>query len=48
MAIANIRFRLVEGFDVGPKSFPLHTTVSAVKESVLADWPQKVCRATEP
>lgn len=47
MAIANIRFRLVTGEDIGPKQFPLSTPVSAVKESVLADWPQKA-RAVPP
>ena len=44
MAVANVRFRLLDGVDLGPTSFPLSTTVLAVKEAVLRDWP--VARGT--
>ena len=46
--VAQIRFRLIDGTDIGPKSFPLTTLVSAVKEAVLADWPHKEARWQKP
>ena len=52
-ASASIRFRLIDGTDIGPKAFPLTTLVSAVKEAVLAEWPQTkvdllICRSISP
>lgn len=35
-----IRFRLTDGLDIGPKSFPAATSVSNLKESILAQWPK--------
>ncbi|XAR51684.1 hypothetical protein NMG60_11006385 [Bertholletia excelsa] len=35
-----IKFRLTDGSDIGPKSFPAATTVSTLKESILSQWPK--------
>lgn len=35
-----IKFRLTDGSDIGPKSFPAATNVSTLKESILAQWPK--------
>lgn len=35
-----IKFRLTDGSDIGPKTFPAATSVSTLKESVLAQWPK--------
>lgn len=35
-----IKFRLNDGSDIGPKSFPDATTVAALKETVVAQWPR--------
>jgi hypothetical protein len=37
---ATLRFRLYDGTDLGPLSFPLSTAVGALKEAVLLEWPQ--------
>ncbi|XVF58393.1 hypothetical protein PTKIN_Ptkin07bG0062700 [Pterospermum kingtungense] len=36
-----IKFRLTDGSDIGPKSFPAATSVATLKESVLAQWPKE-------
>ncbi|KAL6143555.1 hypothetical protein ACLB2K_054250 [Fragaria x ananassa] len=36
-----IKFRLSDGSDIGPKSFPAATSVSTLKESILAQWPKE-------
>ncbi|PSR87708.1 Membrane-anchored ubiquitin-fold protein [Actinidia chinensis var. chinensis] len=36
-----IRFRLTDGSDIGPKSFPAATSVATLKESILAQWPKE-------
>ncbi|XWS32939.1 hypothetical protein CRYUN_Cryun22dG0033900 [Craigia yunnanensis] len=36
-----IKFRLTDGSDIGPKTFPAATSVSTLKESVLAQWPKE-------
>ncbi|KAL6136562.1 hypothetical protein ACLB2K_061857 [Fragaria x ananassa] len=36
-----IKFRLSDGSDIGPKSFPSATSVSTLKESILAQWPKE-------
>ncbi|KAI4320398.1 hypothetical protein MLD38_033884 [Melastoma candidum] len=36
-----IRFRLTDGTDIGPQSFPAATSVATLKESVLAQWPKE-------
>lgn len=36
-----IKFRLNDGSDIGPKSFPDATTVAALKETVVAQWPRE-------
>ncbi|CAL5324998.1 unnamed protein product [Camellia sinensis] len=35
-----IKFRLNDGSDIGPKSFPAATSVTTLKESILAQWPK--------
>ncbi|XP_059640119.1 membrane-anchored ubiquitin-fold protein 2-like isoform X1 [Cornus florida] len=36
-----IKFRLPDGSDIGPKSFPAATTVATLKESIIAQWPKE-------
>ncbi|KAM1824498.1 hypothetical protein ACFX13_024078 [Malus domestica] len=36
-----IKFRLTDGSDIGPKSFPAATSVVNLKESILAQWPKE-------
>jgi len=38
--LATIRFRLYDGTDLGPVTFPLSTPVGAVKEALFLEWPQ--------
>ncbi|KAK2359498.1 MYND-type zinc finger protein mub1 [Trifolium repens] len=35
-----IKFRLTDGSDIGPKSFPAATSIATLKESILAQWPK--------
>ncbi|KAL8266291.1 hypothetical protein R6Q59_003635 [Mikania micrantha] len=35
-----IKFRLIDGSDIGPKSFPAATSVATLKESILSLWPK--------
>ncbi|PKI38741.1 membrane-anchored ubiquitin-fold protein 2-like [Punica granatum] len=35
-----IKFRLTDGSDIGPRSFPVATSVATLKESILAQWPK--------
>ncbi|KAB5516442.1 hypothetical protein DKX38_027090 [Salix brachista] len=36
-----IKFRLTDGSDIGPKPFPAATTVATLKENILAQWPKE-------
>ncbi|KAJ9540599.1 hypothetical protein OSB04_027105 [Centaurea solstitialis] len=36
-----IKFRLIDGSDIGPKSFPAATSVATLKESILSQWPKE-------
>ncbi|XP_058070276.1 membrane-anchored ubiquitin-fold protein 1-like [Magnolia sinica] len=36
-----IKFRLYDGSDIGPKRFPPATSVATVKESILSQWPKE-------
>lgn len=36
-----IKFRLIDGTDIGPKSFPVAASVANLKESILAQWPKE-------
>uniref|UniRef100_A0A6N2NI48 Ubiquitin-like domain-containing protein n=1 Tax=Salix viminalis TaxID=40686 RepID=A0A6N2NI48_SALVM len=36
-----IKFRLTDGSDIGPKTFPAATSVATLKENVLALWPKE-------
>nr|GMD01077.1 membrane-anchored ubiquitin-fold protein 2 [Ipomoea batatas] len=36
-----IKFRLADGSDIGPKCFPAATSVEVLKESLLAQWPEE-------
>ncbi|KAG8366941.1 hypothetical protein BUALT_Bualt16G0020500 [Buddleja alternifolia] len=35
-----IKFRLSDGSDIGPKNFPVATTVATLKENIIAQWPK--------
>ncbi|XP_061365921.1 membrane-anchored ubiquitin-fold protein 1 [Gastrolobium bilobum] len=35
-----IKFRLTDGSDIGPRSFPAATSIATLKESILAQWPK--------
>ncbi|XP_057436068.1 membrane-anchored ubiquitin-fold protein 2-like [Lotus japonicus] len=35
-----IKFRLTDGSDIGPKSFAAATSIATLKESILAQWPK--------
>ncbi|MCO5603051.1 hypothetical protein L7F22_057194 [Adiantum nelumboides] len=35
-----LKFRLIDGTDIGPNSYPPVTTVATLKESILAQWPR--------
>lgn len=35
-----IKFRLTDGSDIGPKSFPAAASVATLKESILSQWPK--------
>eukprot|EP00262_Sarcandra_glabra_P021409 TRINITY_DN9064_c0_g1_i1.p1 TRINITY_DN9064_c0_g1~~TRINITY_DN9064_c0_g1_i1.p1 ORF type:complete len:119 (-),score=19.39 TRINITY_DN9064_c0_g1_i1:187-543(-) len=35
-----IKFRLHDGSDIGPKKYPAVTSVSTLKENILAQWPK--------
>ncbi|XP_042483306.1 membrane-anchored ubiquitin-fold protein 2-like isoform X1 [Macadamia integrifolia] len=36
-----IKFRLTDGSDIGPKSFPAATSIAILKETVIAQWPKE-------
>ncbi|KAL5582207.1 hypothetical protein UlMin_014649 [Ulmus minor] len=36
-----IKFRLTDGSDIGPRTFPAATSVATLKESILAQWPKE-------
>ncbi|KAJ9147556.1 hypothetical protein P3X46_029705 [Hevea brasiliensis] len=36
-----IKFRLTDGSDIGPKTFPAATSVATLKESILSQWPKE-------
>lgn len=36
-----IKFRLSDGSDIGPKSYPAATSVASLKESIIAQWPKE-------
>ncbi|XP_020222232.1 membrane-anchored ubiquitin-fold protein 2 isoform X1 [Cajanus cajan] len=35
-----IKFRLSDGTDIGPKSYAAATSIATLKESILAQWPK--------
>ncbi|KAL2523055.1 Membrane-anchored ubiquitin-fold protein 2 [Forsythia ovata] len=36
-----IKFRLIDGSDIGPKFFPAATSVATLKENIIAQWPKE-------
>ncbi|CAA2970776.1 membrane-anchored ubiquitin-fold protein 1-like [Olea europaea var. sylvestris] len=36
-----IKFRLTDGSDIGPKNFPAATSVATLKENIIAQWPKE-------
>ncbi|KAF9626523.1 hypothetical protein IFM89_034457 [Coptis chinensis] len=37
----DIKFRLTDGSDIGPKTFTPATSVATLKESIIAQWPKE-------
>ncbi|PKU68295.1 membrane-anchored ubiquitin-fold protein 1 isoform X2 [Dendrobium catenatum] len=37
-----IRFRLPDGSDIGPKNYSTASTVTTLKESIIAEWPKEM------
>ncbi|XP_051117580.1 membrane-anchored ubiquitin-fold protein 1-like [Andrographis paniculata] len=35
----DIRFRMTDGTDIGPSSFPVSTSVADLKENIISQWP---------
>ncbi|XP_006650211.1 membrane-anchored ubiquitin-fold protein 1 [Oryza brachyantha] len=35
-----IKFRLPDGTDIGPKKYPAASSVATLKESIIAQWPK--------
>lgn len=35
-----IKFRLTDGSDIGPKNFPVAMSVATLKENIIAQWPK--------
>ena len=35
-----IKFRLIDGSDIGPTSFPAAASVASLKENILSQWPK--------
>ncbi|KAK6129185.1 hypothetical protein DH2020_037064 [Rehmannia glutinosa] len=36
-----IKFRLTDGSDIGPKNFSVATSVATLKENIIAQWPKE-------
>lgn len=36
-----IKFRLTDGSDIGPRNFPVATSIATLKESIIAQWPRE-------
>lgn len=41
----DIKFRLIDGSDIGPKSFPVAMSVATLKENIIAQWPKGSIKA---
>ncbi|KAJ4841029.1 Membrane-anchored ubiquitin-fold protein 3 [Turnera subulata] len=39
--LIEIKFRLADGTDIGPKKYSSATTVLALKETIIAEWPKE-------
>ncbi|KAJ7562769.1 hypothetical protein O6H91_03G084100 [Diphasiastrum complanatum] len=39
--LLELKFRLTDGTDIGPCKYEPATTITALKESILAQWPQE-------
>ncbi|PIN10012.1 hypothetical protein CDL12_17403 [Handroanthus impetiginosus] len=35
-----IKFRLTDGTDIGPRNFPVAMSVATLKENIIAQWPK--------
>ncbi|MFS8018588.1 putative Ubiquitin-like domain superfamily, UBL3-like, ubiquitin domain-containing protein [Helianthus anomalus] len=35
-----IKFRLIDGSDIGPQSFPAAANVLTLKETIISQWPK--------
>ncbi|XP_042024982.1 membrane-anchored ubiquitin-fold protein 2-like isoform X1 [Salvia splendens] len=36
-----IKFRLTDGSDIGPRNFPVATSIATLKENIIAEWPRE-------
>ncbi|XP_057769682.1 membrane-anchored ubiquitin-fold protein 2-like isoform X2 [Salvia miltiorrhiza] len=36
-----IKFRLTDGSDIGPRNFPVATSIATLKENIIAQWPRE-------
>ena len=37
--LLELKFRLSDGTDIGPSTYPPATSVASLKERILAEWP---------
>lgn len=35
-----IKFRLTDGSDIGPRNFPVGASIATLKENIIAQWPR--------
>ena len=43
-----IKFRLPDGTDIGPKQYPAASTVATLKETIIAQWPKGFLPSSAP
>jgi hypothetical protein len=43
-----IKFRLLDGTDIGPNRYSAASTVSTLKETIIAQWPKGSVRPRTP
>jgi hypothetical protein len=38
--LVELKFRLFDGTDLGPRKYGTETTIATIKENILSQWPQ--------
>jgi hypothetical protein len=38
--LVELKFRLFDGTDLGPRKYATETTIATIKENILSQWPQ--------